>query len=417
MLLPTPIDINRRLVEILAVTLESPRELKGLEILSKGDQIQRIDADHYQVNSQTGWGAWQVVRSGKEWTCECPDYTHRQVVCKHIWAVYFSLNLRQRVVAKVQPEIDLAKPEGCGNCGSTNIVKIGVRHNINGDIQRLMCKDCESKFSDNEGFERIKATPKGITLALDSYFKGLSQRDIVDQLKNVEGIKVTQPCVHKWIRKYVGVMKSYLDNFTPRLGGIWHADETVLNIRRTQPIKLGMSAKDVNYSWMWNLMDNETRFLIASEITKHRDLADARKVLASAKDVAKGQRPDFIITDKLPAYRRAIKKEFYTNTAPQTKHIRLKSIRHRGNNNVIERLHGTIRERTKVMRGMDTDASAKLLMEGQRIHYNYLRPHQGLGGKTPAEKAGIDLKLEGNKWEELIRRSKRKNPAVIREKA
>ena len=403
-------------MEILAVTLESPRELKGLEILSKGDQIQRIDADHYQVNSQTGWDAWQVVRSGKEWTCECPDHKFRQSVCKHIWAVYFSLNLRQRVVTQVQPEIDLAEPQGgCVKCGSENVVKIGVRHNINGDIQRLMCKECRAKFSNNQGFEGVKATPKAITSALDLYFKGVSQRKIVEHLKTVEGIEVTQPCVLKWIRKYLGLMGGYLDRFTPQLGGIWHADETMVKVRRTEPLKLGVKQSDANYSWMWNLMDHETRFLIASEVTKHRYLEDARKVLESAKDVANGQSPDFIVTDKLPAYGPTVKKAFYTRAKPQTKHVRLKSIREGTNNNIIERLHGTVKERTKVMRGMDHDESAERLLKSERLYYNYLRPHMALKGKTPAEKAGIDLKLEGNKWEALIKQASRvkKNPAVI----
>ncbi len=393
----------------MAVTLESPRELRALEIVGKGDQIQRIDADHYQVNSSTGWGAYQVVRSGKEWTCQCPDYSYRQTVCKHIWAVYFSLNLRQRVITTVQPEIDLAstKPEGCKYCASPNVVSIGVRHNTNGDVKRLRCKDCGRDFSDNEGFEGTKGTPKAITLALDSYFKGLSQRDIVDQLKNVEGIEVTQPTIHNWIRRYIEAMKPYLDKLTPQLGGMWHADETMINIRNTEPMKVGQNSTLSNYSWMWNVMDHETRFLIASEITKHREIEDARKVLAEAKDVANGQRPDFIITDKLQGYKQAVTSEFFTHKLPRTQHVRLKSIREGTNNNIIERLHGTIKERTKVMRGMDTDESAKLLLEGQRIHYNYLRPHMGLDGKTPAEKAGIDLKLEGNKWAQLIKRSKR----------
>lgn len=395
----------------MAVTLESPRELRGLEILSKGDAIERIDADHYRVASQSGNGSYSVVRSGKEWTCECPDYLYRQMVCKHIWSVYFSLNLRQRIVRQVQPEIDLAKPEGCKSCGSPNVVKIGVRHNINGDVKRLRCKDCGCDFSDNEGFEGTKATPKAITLALDSYFKGLSQRDIVDQLKNVEGIEITQPTVHNWIRKYIEIMKGYLDKFTPQLGGMWHADETIINVRNTEPMKIGEKGFEGNYSWMWNLLDHETRFLIASEVTKHRYVEDARKVLAQAKDVANGQRPDFIITDKLQAYKQAITSEFYTNTNPKTQHVKLKNIKEGTNNNIIERFHGTVKERTKVMRGMDTDESAKLLFEGQRIHYNYLRPHMALNGKTPAEKAGIDLKLEGNKWEQLIKRGRRSQRA------
>ncbi|MBI4128405.1 MAG: transposase, partial [Parcubacteria group bacterium] len=84
-----------------------------------------------------------------------------------------------------------------------------------------------------------------------------------------------------------------------------------------------------------------------------------------------------------------------------------KNIREGTNNNIVERLNGTVRERLKVMRGLDHDQSAEKMMEANRIYYNYLRPHQALKGKTPAEKAGIDLKLEGNKWKELIARGKR----------
>lgn len=396
-------------MKILAVTLESPRELRGLEILSKGDQIHRIDADTYRVKSQNGNGSYLVVRKRKEWTCECPDHEHRKTVCKHIWAVYFSLNLRHRVVSTVQPTVETKKLRGCPSCGSYEAVKIGVRHNLHGDVQRYLCKDCGRKFILNEGFEKIKATPKAITIALDLYFKGVSQRKIVEHLKMFEGVKVTQPCVLKWIRKYIELMKSYLDKFTPQLGGMWHSDEMMVNVRKTEPID------GENYSWAWNLLDHETRFLIASEITKHRNIEDARKVLRKAKDVAKEQAPDFLVTDRLQAYKQAITTEFYTQTKPRTEHVKLKNLKEGTNNNIVERLHGTVRERTKVMRGLDHDESAERMLEANRIYYNYLRPHQALQGKTPAEKAGIDLKLEGNKWQELIQQAKR-TPKVIKEK-
>jgi putative transposase len=400
------------LVEILAVTLETSRELRGLEILSKGKQIVRIDAGHYRVRSQNGNGVYLVVQEGKEWTCECPDYTNRQVGCKHIFSVYFSLQLRERVVAKVEPEIENIKPEGCLYCGSAEIVKIGMRHNLNGDAQRFLCRACNRKFVKNEGFEKVKATPKAITIALDSYFKGMSQRKIVEHLKMVEGVKVTQPCVLKWIRKYIDLMKPYVDKFTPQVSGIWHSDETMIKVRNTEP------TKDGNYSWAWNLMDHDTRFLLASEVTKHRDIEDARKVLAKARKNSGEQSPDFIVTDKLLAYRKAIKSEFLTygqkKETPITRHVRLKNIREGTNNNVVERLHGTQKERPKVMRGLDHDESAGKMMEANRIYYNFIRLHSALNGQTPAEKAGIDLGLgEGNKWEQLIRKAKA--PKVITE--
>jgi len=57
------------------------------------------------------------------------------------------------------------------------------------------------------------------------------------------------------------------------------------------------------------------------------------------------------------------------------------------------------------MRGLDNDKSAEDMLEANKIYYNYIRPHRALDGKTQAEKAGIDLQLEGNKWEDLIRHS------------
>jgi hypothetical protein len=45
------------------------------------------------------------------------------------------------------------------------------------------------------------------------------------------------------------------------------------------------------------------------------------------------------------------------------------------------------------------------IIEGQRIYYNHIRPHQGLDGKTPAQAAGLELNLGVNKWQSLIENS------------
>jgi transposase InsO family protein len=80
----------------------------------------------------------------------------------------------------------------------------------------------------------------------------------------------------------------------------------------------------------------------------------------------------------------------------------------------VERYHGTFKERNKVMRNLkNTDTP---ILDGQRIYYNHIRPHQGLEGKTPAEAAGMDLQLEGNKWEAIIKKaSSTKLPNEARE--
>jgi hypothetical protein len=64
------------------------------------------------------------------------------------------------------------------------------------------------------------------------------------------------------------------------------------------------------------------------------------------------------------------------------------------NNNRIERLNGTSRERIKVQRGWKSMKTT--LAEGQRIHYNFVKPHEALEGQTPADAAGIGV--QGEYW-------------------
>ncbi|HEX2557267.1 MAG TPA: integrase core domain-containing protein [Nitrososphaera sp.] len=59
-------------------------------------------------------------------------------------------------------------------------------------------------------------------------------------------------------------------------------------------------------------------------------------------------------------------------------------------NNRIERLNGTLRERVKVQRGWKSKKSA--IAEGMRLQYNFVKPHQALEGKTPANAAGLEVK-------------------------
>jgi hypothetical protein len=39
---------------------------------------------------------------------------------------------------------------------------------------------------------------------------------------------------------------------------------------------------------------------------------------------------------------------------------------------------------------------------GMQTYYNYIRPHQVIGGLTPAEIAGIQIDLTGNRWTIMI---------------
>lgn len=71
----------------------------------------------------------------------------------------------------------------------------------------------------------------------------------------------------------------------------------------------------------------------------------------------------------------------------------------------MERMNGEMRDREKVMRGLKIKDTP--VLKGYQIFHNFIRPHMGLEGKTPADLVGI--KVEGeNKWITLIQNASKK---------
>lgn len=115
-----------------------------------------------------------------------------------------------------------------------------------------------------------------------------------------------------------------------------------------------------------------------------------------------------IVHDGLPSYNDAFNKEYFQSKSPRVDNIRSVSVRNRGLNSKVERLNGTMRDREKVMRGMRKADTAQKIIEAMRIHYNFCREHSAIK-KTPAEQAGVNLPLDGNKIEKLIRLARAKH--------
>ena len=276
----------------------------------------------------------------------------------------------------------------CPSCGSYEVVKCGFRYSKTGRVQRCRCKNCGKRFVFDDGFLKMKNTPEIITLALDLYMKGLSLRKVTDHLEQFFGVKVHYSTVLRWIGKYTKLINAYVEDLKPELSDIWHTDEMM--------IKTGGK-----WSWLWNCMDKETRFLLANLVTKTREIKDARRIFQEAKKTAK-RKPDVMVTDGLPAYIKAFKKEFYSRY--RVEHVRMPRFVDKTNNNLVERLQGTVRERDKVMRGMKKKETAMVLMEGLKNYYNFLRPHMGIENETPAKKANLNLELGRNRWLSIIRK-------------
>jgi len=101
------------------------------------------------------------------------------------------------------------------------------------------------------------------------------------------------------------------------------------------------------------------------------------------------------VCDGFENYRNAFNKLFYRIAKLQFGvPIKCKKYGLEYNNNPIERYNGKIKDRIKILRGgFGSFEYAECFFEMRRIIHNFVNPHQGLNGKTPAEKAEIKLKL------------------------
>jgi len=371
-------------MKISETPTQNLREMRGLEIAKRNEsQISRIDHATYRVLSQSGNGEYAVCLSEDEWRCECPDYRFRGVKCKHIWAIEFSLKMREQVRKNIV--IEEVAISNCVFCHSSSIKKFGVRKNKSGNIQRFVCGDCKKTFSVNVGFEKMKHNPQAITSAMQLYFSGESLRNTMKSLRLL-GVEVSHKTVYMWIKKYVSLMGSYIDKIVPDVGDTWRADELYVKIKG-----------DMKY--LFALMDDETRYWIAQEVAESKYKHDARRLFQLGVKVA-GKKPVTLITDGLPAYQDAYKKEFWTmKKETRTEHINAIKLSGNMTNNRMERFNGEIRDREKVMRGLKTKETP--ILSGYQIFHNFIREHEGLEGKTPAEACGITVQGK-NKWLTLI---------------
>jgi len=78
-------------------------------------------------------------------------------------------------------------------------------------------------------------------------------------------------------------------------------------------------------------------------------------------------------------------------------------------NNKMERINGEIRDREKVMRGLKIKETP--ILQGMQIYHNFIKPHEGLAGKTPSEACGIEL-IGENKWLTLIQNASMKTKTI-----
>ena len=266
----------------------------------------------------------------------------------------------------------------CKYCGSSNVIKFGTFEGV----QRYWCKDCQRKFAANQALPHMKTPAKVVASALSCYFGGMPLDAIQRHLNQQYGVYMSESGIYNWVVRFAKEAVERTKDFKPKVGDDWIADETVLKV----------GGKNI---WFWDVIDADSRYLLASRLSTSRTTKDAALVMKQAADRA-GKAPKRVITDRLAAYIDGIELVFGANT----EHVRSKPFVDIDSTNRIERFHGTLKARTYVIRGFKNMETAKLLTDAWLVYYNMFKEHESLGNVPPAVKMGIELPFKD--WAEVV---------------
>ena len=168
-----------------------------------------------------------------------------------------------------------------------------------------------------------------------------------------------------------------------------------------------------------NAIDSKTKYVLAHSYVVNRTPAKCIEFLRQIKTTCYEQilsvynkekhktinkrKLITFVSDKFENYRNAFNKLFYRTCKLRFGvPIACKKYGLKHNNNPIERYNGDIKDRTKTMRDFGSHEGAESFLNLKRTIHNFVNPHMTIM-KTPAEEAGLDLKLMRRKLLKLIK--------------
>ena len=170
-----------------------------------------------------------------------------------------------------------------------------------------------------------QATPHEKGAAVDLYFDGVSYRWTAENMEQFFGRDTGSTSVYRWVRELTEKADEVLRPMKVDTGRVWAADEVA--------VKVGGKTY-----WLFNVMDSQTRFLLSAYLSPTRTTRAAATALAMARRRSNNP-PVAVKTDGLASYRDAMPRAFPTH---RVRHVISKGVKADINNNLSERLQGTI---------------------------------------------------------------------------
>ncbi len=267
----------------------------------------------------------------------------------------------------------------CKYCHSAAVVKFGKYKNV----QRYWCKSCQRKLKADDALFHMKKPLGWVSRALGLFYNGMSIANIGSYLQREYGYHPSKSVVYEWIDKYTSVAIEHFKNYKPKVGDSWILDETIINT----------NGRKICFC---DIIDIKTHFLLASGALLHHTGEDAQKLMESAFKRA-GKTPRVIVTNNPSSYPEGTELNFSAATEDSQR----SRFVFKENKALVELFRGAFKERIKVIRGFKDFDTLNEFAEGFAVFYNFFKPHEALGGRTPADVAQIAYKARN--WADVGR--------------
>lgn len=145
--------------------------------------------------------------------------------------------------------VDMPK---CKFCQSTNVVKNGKRNNV----QYYLCRECGRGFVYNRGLPRMRYPIDIVADGVYNYYAGESLDKIRGGICQKTGLRPADSAIYGWVKRLTKIGLAEAKKHTPQVGNKWLADECVIRL------------KDGKKYWLINVIDYNTRFVLASKLSR-----------------------------------------------------------------------------------------------------------------------------------------------------
>lgn len=247
------------------------------------------------------------------------------------------------------------------------IGRSGIGHSTTGRSIATTPTVSPSVVTGSARVHKMKTSAKQIASALGMYYGGMSLDAVQQQFKQDYDLDMSESNYWNWVKRFTKEAVKQSREFHPVVGDTWVADETYM--------KLG----DRNV-YFWDIIDADTRYLLATHVSFTRGTRDARILMERARKRA-GKAPKAVVTDKLASYIMGIEDAY----GADSKHRQGGPFNLENNTNLIERFHRTLEQRTEVFQKYKNIQDIRLLTDGWLINYNFFKQHEGAGNIPPAQ--------------------------------